>query len=251
MSAARYAPSRSFCLLFTLLLAPLAFVPGARAATLDVCASGCPYASVHAAVNAAVSGDVIRIRQGYYEGDVEITDKSLTLKGVGASQTTIRGTGTNSVVYLSCASPATAIAISNVTLSGGSGRLLDQSGESTESGGGLFNFGCTASLKNSVVSNNTVNFMGGGIANFGTLTITGSTVVDNTVTHFFTGGLSGGGGIANLGTLTLKDGTVAHNTSGSFGGGIANQRGGTLAMTDSRVIDNTAGGGPGSTPSRR
>lgn len=40
----------------------------AKASTLDVCASGCTYSTIQDAVNVAVSGDVISIRAGSYEG---------------------------------------------------------------------------------------------------------------------------------------------------------------------------------------
>jgi len=51
----------------------------AMAATLTVCPSGCGYASIQAAINAALAGDTIAIGTGTYVENV-VVDKPLTLR---------------------------------------------------------------------------------------------------------------------------------------------------------------------------
>ncbi|MBN2798434.1 MAG: hypothetical protein JXX28_04740 [Deltaproteobacteria bacterium] len=70
------------------LLAPTA----AWGATLDVCTS-CTYTSVQGAVDAAGSGDTVRIAAGSWTGAVAIQGKSLTVQGAGQGLTTLTGSG--------------------------------------------------------------------------------------------------------------------------------------------------------------
>ena len=64
----------------------------AKASTLDVCASGCTYSSIQDAVNVAVSGDVISIRAGSYEGFSIVGKSNITISGAGKGQTLIEPT---------------------------------------------------------------------------------------------------------------------------------------------------------------
>jgi hypothetical protein len=207
--------------LVALVLAAL-LVAGARpasAATLQVCPSGCSFTTIAGALAAAANGDTIGIAAGTYAGGFTV-DKSVTLRGEGADQTTITGGGP--VVAVADGVSAT---IESVTITGGNTPGLGF-------GGGIFNGG-TLTLTESTVSGNTA-FVGGGITNVGTLTLTESTVSGNIA--FL------GGGITNVGTLTLRESTVSGNTA-SVGGGIAN--GGTLTLTESTVSGNTATAGLG------
>jgi len=63
--------------------------PAHPAATITVCASGCNYTTIQAAVNAANNGDTIQVGAGNYVEQVMIT-KTLTLNGAGATSTYIR-----------------------------------------------------------------------------------------------------------------------------------------------------------------
>ncbi|HRT91613.1 MAG TPA: right-handed parallel beta-helix repeat-containing protein [Anaerolineaceae bacterium] len=64
----------------------------AKASTLDVCASGCTYSTIQDAVNVAVSGDVISIRAGSYEGFSIVGKSNITISGAGKGQTLIEPT---------------------------------------------------------------------------------------------------------------------------------------------------------------
>jgi pectin methylesterase-like acyl-CoA thioesterase len=51
------------------------------------------YPMIQQAVDAASNGDTILVRAGTYTGDVVISDKSISLVGQGAANTTVRGLG--------------------------------------------------------------------------------------------------------------------------------------------------------------
>src|SRR5262245_7788372 len=67
----------------------------AHAATYDVCASGCDFTTIGAAISSAssVNGDTIQVLAGTYTESV-VVSKNLTIEGAGASSTIVQaGTG--------------------------------------------------------------------------------------------------------------------------------------------------------------
>ncbi len=63
----------------------------ASAATNTVCAAGCDYSTITAAVSAAAAGDTISIEAGTYPENSILVDKPLTLVGAGAGETIVDG----------------------------------------------------------------------------------------------------------------------------------------------------------------
>ena len=53
-----------------------------QGSTLTVCPGGCEYSSIQAAVDAASPGDIVKVQSGTYEGDVNIVEDNITLRGV-------------------------------------------------------------------------------------------------------------------------------------------------------------------------
>jgi hypothetical protein len=171
-------------------------------------------------------------------------DKSVSLIGAGASQTTINGGGP--VVSVNSGASAT---LADLTVTGGfneysgggdiynGGTLTIRNsavtaGLAAAAGGGIYNAG-SLRLDNSMVSGNSAPG-GGGIYNAGggTATLDGSTVTGN--------GSSDGGGIDNAGgRMALNDSTVSGNNAYEYdGAGIYNEPGGTMTLTNSTVSDN-------------
>jgi hypothetical protein len=111
-------------------------------------------------------------------------------------------------------------------------------------GGGIFNDNSsTATLTNTIISDNTASISGGGVSNRGTLTVTNSTISgENTATD------EGGGifntvgtdqnGVKTQGTATVTSSTISGNRAND-GGGMSNE-GGMLTVTSSTISDNTA-----------
>lgn len=187
------------------------FTGTAAAGIIEVCRTGCPYATVQSAVDVAASGDMIRIGRGKYDGPVTVTDKSLRLVGEGPDVTVLTNEGLDvgdSVVKLVCSVPGgSAITLGDLTIT---------KGLNSQRGAGIANYGCVATIANTVVSNNQAVWGSSG---------------------------NSGGGIANLnGTLWVKNSTISHNTASRKGGGVYTS-GGDVIIDSSQITDNVATGG--------
>jgi pectin methylesterase-like acyl-CoA thioesterase len=76
-----------------LLIAVLLLAGSSQAATLTVCPVGCEYSSMQAAVDAASSGDTVKVYSGEYNGDVHTKVSGLSIVGVdtGIGEPIIKG----------------------------------------------------------------------------------------------------------------------------------------------------------------
>jgi hypothetical protein len=212
--------------------------------------------TIQSAVDAASSGDTIRVAAGTYAEHVTI-NKDLTVNGAGAPLTVVDGTQTGRVFTINSG----AVSLSGMTVSNGhSPDVSNFTGVSRGvDGGGIFNQG-TLTLTNVTVSGNQAGGgtdgsistdgsggHGGGILNHGTLTLTDSAISGNHAGDGSADATGGsGGGIYNDGTLNLTDSTVGGNRAGSGGlggrgGGIFNT--GTLTLTNAAISGNVSGGG--------
>ncbi len=197
---------------------------GAAGDQLTVCASGCQYTTIAAAVDAATDGDKIAIRAGRYAGDVTV-DEDVTIVGAGAGVTVIDFPPSPIFPRIGFfIAPGSTVAIRGLTI------------DATASidSGGISSWG-TLALKRVVVENANSVFLAG-ILNNGTMSLKDS-VVRNNVSEIY-------GGIGNNGQLTIQDSSVTSNQSYFDGGGIDNN--GTLVVKHSTISDNDAGLGSGS-----
>ena len=205
-------------------------------------APGC-YSTIQAAVDTARDGDTIRVARGTFDGGITI-DKSLSLQGAGAADTTIRGGGPVLTVGTFLANRPPTVSIAGVTVTGG---VTTSSPESDEwvgapnviaLGGGIsippaanLSTGATVDIRDSVVARNRVTptatapfgppcpngscpfawAKGAGIDSWGRLTLTNTTVSDNTAAG--TASDADGAGINSWwpSTLTLANSTVTRN----------------------------------------
>jgi hypothetical protein len=244
----------------------LSFVSRVQAATTwTVCASGCDYPSIKAAIAAptTLNGDTLAIAAGTYTEPGILVHKSLTLQGEDAASTIVQAAATPGTASTRVFSIPSGMTVTLQALTIRHGKVA------RNGGGGLLNQG-TLTLSHSTVSGNSisiVNGRGGGLANTGTLTLTNSIVSGNSASGNSTAGGGGlynsyngtlmlthstvsgnsadyGGGLFNDGTVTLINSTVSGNSTASYaGGGLYNT--GTLTLTNSTVSGNSASSGGG------
>ena len=233
--------------------------------TYTVCASGCDFSNIQAAIDGATEGDLISLAGEMFTEHFTV-DKSLTIRGVSSNTTILQagtsyGTATNRVMTVTEGSTVT---LQNVTVRFGNAPDIGFNGNS---GGGIFNDGYLT-IEDSRIISNTAFYHGGGVMSYeqGSLTITNcliaynqaesgggiysesgsvlvvanSRVIDNQVTEE-------GGGIDNYdySTLHLSNTTISGN-SAFYGGGIYQDIESTLTILDSTLTDNVAdaaGGG--------
>jgi hypothetical protein len=234
--------------------------PGVVDVVCDVCASGCRFASLQPAIDAAAPGDTIRICDGVYvaQRPTSVT-KPLTLAGAGADATTLTTRGKGRVLDIASLRPGMLVTLRDLTVSGGAEPNPNRGG-----GGGIQVDKATLFLQGCRVENNTALPQGGGIrlGPNSALTLRDSEVSNNAAA--FGGGISVGpgamatleagshvannqakifgGGIDSGGTLVLRAGSsVTGNTAGDQGGGINAGPGALTLEAGSRVAGNTAG----------
>jgi hypothetical protein len=199
----------------------LGVIIGAQATTTwTVCASGCNYTSIKAAIAASTArnGDTLAIDAGNYTEAGIGVNKSLTLQGAGAASTIVQAastpsTASNRVFWIL---RGVTVTIRGLTIRYG---LVRDS--SYGYGGGRLNEG-TLTLTNCTVSSNAAHYSsGGGLDNRGTLTLTNSTVSGNSADD--------GGGFFNSGRFNSQtrftNSIIANHVSG---GDCANSSGGTI-----------------------
>lgn len=158
--------------------------------------------------------------------------------GAGASAGCIliaNGTlNANGIAVNSCSTPIVGGGIYN----NGTLNLINSTvnGNTAATSGGIYNeCGRTATITNSIISNNISSGGAGGIGSCGTLNFYDSTVHGNTAT--FGGGLSNGG-FANFANSTISGNRATINK----GGGIYNGNGNTVHLLNTTVTNNRADG---------
>jgi hypothetical protein len=215
---------------------------GGRAAVLHVPGD---FSTMAAAVNAAAIGDTISIGAGIFPTNV-VFRKSLTLAGVGNSQTTLDGGQAGTVLTTT---PGVTLTVTDLRIRRGRApaafgfgggvlndgdlrmdRCIIEECEAPVSGGGLSNVNGTARLVGCILLNNDAGFAGGAVDNSATLTLENCTLTGN-------GGTTGGA-IINTGQLEVTNCTFYKNTGES--GGALLLHSGTAAVQYSTFSQNNA-----------
>jgi predicted outer membrane repeat protein len=192
----------------------------------DVCASGCAFAAVQAAVDAADPGATVTLCPGIYSGLVHIT-KSLTLEGRGGDpRDTILTNTDGPIVEIDL---RVIVTISTLTITG----------MTTGSSSAIVNDGDLI-LDTVWVVENVTTGNGGGILvgpAGSTATLVDCEIRDNSARN-------GGGIYASGGTTVNLIRSRVEGNEAVQGGGIYNNTGTANVTDDSRVIDNTATADP-------
>ena len=238
----------------------------ASAETITVCASGCDYTSINAAIAAANEGDVIQLAaETYSEGEqIDTLGKAITLRGVldktGEPASVLFGAGSHRVLICQSGETATT-AFERLVIQSGRGENEDLFGTPRRIGGGLYNDFSSPTLTDCAFKGNSALYRGGAIYNRSSSpTVTDCTFTDNYASNsgggmlnspasnpiladcVFTGNSTGfnGGGIRNDNSIpTLVNCTFTGN-SARDGGGIYNL-GSSPALFDCTFTENSAG----------
>jgi hypothetical protein len=213
-------------------------------ATDTVCALGCDYTTIQAAIDDSRDdiGTVIEIRDAEHTEAGVVISTDVTIRGLGVGKTVVQAhemmdKAQDRVFRVEA---GTIVVLENITI---------QHGKPNEDdcGGGILNEG-NLTLRHLAVTNNKANG-GGGVCSRGgqaALAVVNSTIRANTAGATVAGSLAcgNGGGIrTGSGTLKLINSTIAGNSTATGrgrGGGVHIGCGGTAVFTNTTISGNTA-----------
>lgn len=179
---------------------------------------GNEFASVDAALASAPNGSIIQLDQGFHLATVDLTSKTVTFAGEGCDRTTLYADAQGTAIT------ADDDTIERMTVSGGTGTILDVE-EDRQYGGGLLLLGDT-SVNDLCVTANSADH-GGGIA-----VLSGVMTASNTLVATNTSGNEGAGIYVGLGaTADLWGSQIKGNVSSAVGGGIVTVGGSIFASS--------------------
>lgn len=224
------------------------------------------FSTIQKAINAASTGDTIRVQAGTYTENINFHGKNIIVKSTdGPEKTVIDGNNSGSVVTFANEETEKAT-LSGFTLTNGTGTLL---AEGYTHGGGIYVKNANPTLENLIILNNSVTSSGGGIHFEKSDTILSNSIIRNNIAGDDGGGIStahsnviikncliaenkakdiggvvAGGGIRihGYGNPHIINSTIANNsTPGSGGGGIMVYWNTSPVITNSIIYNNTGG----------
>ena len=208
--------------------------------TITVCASGCDFTSVNAAISAANDYDVIQLAaETYFEGEqIDTLGKAIIVRGAsgksGEPATVLDGSGEYTVLVCQSGETGATVFRNLVIQNGLTGMSNNNSsptltnctftGNSTGgNGGGMYNSSSSPTLTDCTFTDNSANNYGGGMYNWNgsSPTLTGCTFTSNSANYLGGGMYNGQYGDPALPTSpTLAKCTFVGNSAGLKGGGI-------------------------------
>ena len=220
-----------------------ATIAGDSGTTWTVCSSGCDFTSIQDAITSAADEDTISIHAGtYYESNLKIEGKSLTIQGAGAGTTIIDAQSNHRCLEIH-GSDTSDTTISGLTLQNG-----DTVSSGTEWNGGGIWINSDATIQNVEIKNCTAYNYGGGIYMVGASPSISNCNVTANVSNGqgYAGGSARGGGIhcsassapSISGCMILNNKSIANVTAPGLGGGIYCSATQGLVISDCHITGN-------------
>ena len=201
-----------------------------------------PKATIQAAIDAAINGDVVIVAQSEYFESINFNGKAITVRSLVPTDpgvvmnTIINGNDALHVVTCDTGEGPDSV-LSGFVITGGNAN----GGTPDDQGGGMFNDGSSPAVNNCSFIGNMASGMGGGMINRnGSPTVTNCSFIGNTANG------TGGGGMCNLGDSSpVTNCTFSGNVAaGGNGGGLFNFVSRSL-VTNCTFSGNSAGSGGG------
>jgi hypothetical protein len=213
--------------------------------TFSVCASGCDFTTIQAALDdpGTTAGSTIEVNDPIHTEDDIVVEKNVTIQGQGPDDTIVQA---HEDVELStgrvfAVTEGATVTIRRMTIRHGNPDWEPRIGFVRRNGGGVANRG-TLTLEDVVIRDNIAS-KGGGIVNSrATMTLIRCSIIDNETNGIEDAGLQcgAGGGIYNVAAVaTFIDSTISGNTSLSYGGAIKIGCNSVVTMTNTTISGNT------------
>lgn len=219
-------------------------------ADFTVCASGCDFNSIQAAIDNEMvpARSVIEVVAPFHTEPGITVNKDLTIRGTGVDNTIVQAAETleDTPERVFLVPQGVNVTIESMTIRHGEPSVK------TDHGGGIMNFG-TLLVRNCLITDNSADGGGGISSSMGSLTVISSTISNNTARGDGPRGeqCGGGGGVkCSTGDLRIINSAVLNNQAGirseGIGGGIRTGCGCTSEIINTTISGNSAvvfGGG--------
>lgn len=203
------------------------------------------YATVQAAIDAAMPNDVVQVSPGTYFENIDFMGKDVVVESTqGAAATTIDGNGNGSVVtFASSEGPGAILRGLTITNGTGTATLCSPPPNPNTRGGGIICCASSPTIEQCVITGNSSTDDGGGVYARGA---GASPTLDRCIITSNSSG-NGGGIYACCGAgYDVVNCIIANNTASTAGGGgIALLGGSNVSIRSSTVTGNTAAQGAG------
>ena len=173
--------------------------------------------NIQGAINSASASElrIVTLGAGTYSGPISITGKAIIIRGAGAANTIIQGTGGASSSVLKMENNPAISSIEGVTIRGGlTGTLYPNTPPQYLLGGGIFMLNSACSIRNCIIESNAAGFGGGAYA----LECTGT--ISNCIFRNNNASTDGGGIQLSGGAPKVVDTVVENNLANSRGAGM-------------------------------
>lgn len=141
--------------IFFVLFTPVFYTPKtASAQTVNYLNVPGGYPTIQSAINAAQTGDIVEVSAGTYNEAMNLSGKTITVRGAGVGQTILNGTGLNDSLITATSGETTSTIIEGFTITNGQGKAIGPE----RWGSGAYIENSSPTLRNIAFMNNTADW---------------------------------------------------------------------------------------------